>query len=159
MTEIQNAVNLLITNGYLIEGVSANGASVSVSGKLNREYRLMLDKVMKPAQSTVLFQTEHITIRKFRELAEIPTQIKTKNFTFNVSRISSVAEKYFNSKVVNKVNMDKLVAATKDYYANQQAARVTLTNYFMEGVWESVYQDYIKQPTVAKPTFTGERSL
>ena len=161
MTEIQSAINLLILNGYLVEGLATDKtvASLSVTGKLNREYRTMVDKVVKPTESTVLFQKEAMTIREFRTLAEIPTQIKTKTFTFNVSRIASSAERYFNSKVVGKVNMDKLVAATKAYYANQQVSRVTLTNYFMEGIWESVYQDYIKQPTVAKPTFTGERSL
>ena len=159
MTEIQNAINLLITNGFLIEGTSANGQSLSVSGKLNREYRLMLDKIQKPTESTVLFQKEFMTIREFRDKAEIPSQIKTKNFTFNVSRISQSAERYFNSKIVGKVNMDILIVATKAYYANQQTSRVTLTNYLLEGVWESVYKEYVKQPTVGKPTFTGERSL
>lgn len=159
MTEIQNAINLLILNGYLLENKVVELPSLCITGKLNREYREMVDKVNKPTESTILFQKQTITIREFRDKAQIPSQIKTKTFTFNVSRISSAAEKYFNSKIVGKVNMDILIAATKAYYENQHAARVMLTNYFLEGIWESVYKEYTKQPIVGKPTFTGERSL
>lgn len=168
-TEIGNAINLLVREGYLL--INQIGPplgqtepiiyEILPTGKVNRFYAGMVKELQaqKPQETSVVFQKESITLKEFRDRAKIPHQIKTKNFTFNTGRISIPAERVFNKEVVGKVDMEKLIRATEAYYKNERVSRVTLTNYFTEGIWESVYKEYTKQPEVAKPNFTGERSL
>lgn len=159
--ELINSINLLIKEGFLLDNVT----SVLTTGKLNRFFleEMKLDnKVISPSTVTITKQMPRMTLEEFKDKAEVPFRIKTgTGQSYTVSAISDKAEKYFNSQIVGKVDMDLLIQVTKAYYADPKAFRQTLTNYITQGAWKDAMKEYEnkpKQPTI-NPTYTGQRSV
>lgn len=159
--EIINAVNLLLKEGFLLD----NTTNVLTTGKLNRfflEEMKLENKVFSPDPTAIKKQVPRITLEEFKDKAEIPFRIKTlMGSSFTVSAISEKAEKYFNSQIVGKVDMDLLIQVTKAYYADSKAFRQTLTNYITQGIWKDALKEYQGKvtPTTINPTYTGQRSV
>lgn len=165
--DIQNAINLLIKEGYFLQQKMVEGEEHLYNAPLQSTYKLQefykkMKEPHKPSPTTVVIPSKRITLDEFKELAEIPFRIKANNgTTYTVSGISKEALKVFNSEIVGKVNMDALIKATKAYYADTKAYRVILSNYFINGVWKDALKEWEKNPTegVANPKFTGERKI
>jgi hypothetical protein len=160
MEAIKNAINLLIKEGYLVSSEVAGGQKfLMITNKLGRFFDDMTN-IQQPDTTAVLSQKETITLKEFANRAEVPGIVQRGANRYNVNRISLAAEKEFNKKVVGKVNMDLLIEATKRYYADKQLFPVTLTNFFIEGIWENTLKDFMKKKdSGVNQEYTGERSI
>jgi hypothetical protein len=152
--EAINSLNYLLKEGYLLSNDDPDNPNILVTNKLSRLLEEMKEQKIQlqaPSPTTTLVRKERITLREFKDAAEVPGLIKTKGFSFNANRISTSAEKVFN-KLVGSIDMAKLVEATKAYYKDESIARTTLSNYFIEGVWESVYKSFETKAEIKKKT-------
>lgn len=157
--EIVNAINLLIVKGYLL--AAPDVGVLSISGPLNRFYKANMSNLQEVQTTAINRPEEKITIQDFKEKAEIPFRIKTATFNYTVSSISREAEKYFNSTVIGKVDMNLLIELTKAFYKDESVARPTLSNYFLNGIWQGVLKEYKPKNSIplTNQSFTGDRKL
>lgn len=78
--------------------------------------------------------------------AEVPTKITTSsNFSYWANRYSKDGAKAFKAVYLDtKIDKKILLAATKWYYKQTNTARVMISKYFTEGIWESCYDDFVR---------------
>ena len=109
-------------------------------GEDNYEYNNSL-----PVKGTTLTPTE--LLDKFIHDSKIPFNVKTSNgITYQLTAKSDYAKKFiYNELVVSpRFKYEDMVKATELYYNNTKMARVPITKYFKEGIFEQVVQEYLK---------------
>jgi len=84
---------------------------------------------------------------KFIHDSKIPFNVKTSSgITYQLTAKSAYAKKYIYNEVVVSVRFkyEDMVKATELYYNNPKMARVPITKYFKEGIFEQVVQQYLQ---------------
>ena len=79
--------------------------------------------------------------------SKIPFNVKTSNgITYQLTAKSDYAKKFiYNELVVSpRFKYEDMVKATELYYNNPKMARVPITKYFKEGIFEQVIQEHLK---------------
>ena len=101
----------------------------------------------KPTKVTPPDFKAFATLKDFIKDSKIPHRIKTHSGSFFMPGTESdYARKFlFNELcVTERYRYEDMVKATELYYNNERMARVSLTNYFKNGVFEQVMEDYLK---------------
>lgn len=142
--KFSDAANYLIERKYI----------VNIRGKLTLTNKFYRDLENPPTeddlQPSTLVIAQPLTTKelykKFIEDAEVPAYIALSNGSrFAANRYSVDGERVFTKILKSrKIDMDILLAATKQYYKPQNSARQMITNYFVKGTWESVYEEHLK---------------
>jgi hypothetical protein len=150
---VLEALKFLLDHNYLMD---LKGELV-VTNKLKREYNKnkdLLDKMPVGAFKNNISSDVSVSKDVYKQFiidACVPKKIEMSNGSwFYSNRYSEPANKVF-TKIVQgkilirgqKVDVAKLVEATKRYYKAKNSARTHIGNYFTTGVWESCYEDYI----------------
>lgn len=84
---------------------------------------------------------------KFIHDSKIPFNVKTSSgITYQLTAKSDYAKKYIYNEVVvsPRFKYEDMVKATELYYNNPKMARVPITKYFKEGIFEQVVQQYLQ---------------
>lgn len=84
---------------------------------------------------------------KFIHNSKIPFNVKTSSgITYPLTAKSDYAKKYIYNEVVvhPRFKYEDMVKATELYYNNPKMARVPITKYFKEGIFEQVVQQYLQ---------------
>ena len=142
---IQQDTGWIISNKLTRElGIpSSNTISLATNTKV-------VDKVvLKPALATKEFYKQFIIN------AEVPSKIETNSGAFWANRYSEPGFKAFKKVFDNpSINRTILLASTKWYYAQTRTARKMIGNYFIEGIWESCYDDFVRARKSKSPSDT-----
>lgn len=152
---IQDAIEFLKNEYYILE---FNGSMV-ITNKFKREFAK--DVVMSvggalpaviPAKRQQIIAVpvpvplnSKLIYKKFIKEAEVPPFLPlSSGGRYAANRYSKDAEKEFG-KILRDPNIDKraLLISTKLYYKQHNVARQTISNYFIQGTWESVYEDFM----------------
>jgi hypothetical protein len=116
----------------------------TLSNKLKREQVSVIPEKLleRPKIPNECFAT----IEKFIKDCQIPFRAKLPQGSFyQLAAISDYARKYFYKLQLDKTYpYEDAVNATKKYYADTNMSRKTLTNYFKEGVFDQVMEEYSK---------------
>lgn len=133
MTDLQTQVDQWKTEGYL---TTHRGTLV-----LTQKFYETLGQApppKAPGDNKEKFQ-------EFIKLCEVPYRlpIGNKGETYTVNAYSKPGMEAF-VRALKQPGMDysRLVAATKAHYADPRASRKTISNYFIQEWWVSVYQEY-----------------
>jgi len=101
--------------------------------------------------TTVSSKTAALTptalLDKFIHDSKIPFNVKTSSgITYQLTAKSDYAKKYIYNEVVvsPRFKYEDMVKATELYYNNPKMARVPITKYFKEGIFEQVVQQYLQ---------------
>lgn len=84
---------------------------------------------------------------KFIHNSKIPFNVKTSSgITYPLTAKSDYAKKFIYNEVVvsPRFKYDDMVKATELYYNNPKMARVPITKYFKEGIFEQVVRQYLQ---------------
>ena len=84
---------------------------------------------------------------KFIHDSKIPFNVKTSSgITYQLTAKSDYAKKFIYNELITapRFNYEDMVKATELYYNNPKMARVPLTKFFKEGIFEQVVQEYLK---------------
>lgn len=143
-----DVLQYLKDNFYLVQ----QGDGLVISNKFTRELGISSSNTKPIAVDTLIIP--HIVHSKatkdiyklFITEANVPSKIETSNGAYWANRYSETGYKAF-AKVFNdpKINRPVLLASTKWYYAQVRTARKMIGTYFSEGIWESCYDDFIKE--------------
>jgi hypothetical protein len=152
---ILESLKFLKDNGYILE----LKGEIVLTSKFKREYdkyKDMLDKVPAKPFATTSSDNTSVTKDMFKQFiqdAGVPPRIEMSNGQwFFANRYNESAHKIF-TKIVQgktlingqKVDVAKLIDATKSYYKARNSARTHIGNYFITGVWESCYEEYLSK--------------
>ena len=91
--------------------------------------------------------TPTVLLDKFIHDSKIPFNVKTSSgITYQLTAKSDYAKKFIYNEVITSPRFQYLdmVKATELYYNNTKMARVPITKYFKEGIFEQVVQEYLK---------------
>jgi predicted transcriptional regulator len=155
--EIQEIVKFLQDNYYIIKFDN----KIVVTNKFKREFNNpgiisigvkapMRLPAVKPTSLAVKVPTPletKVLYKQFIKEAEVPTYLPLSNGgKYAANRYSNDASKVF-AIIVRDSNIDKraLLLATKLYYKQSNLARQTISNYFTQGTWESVYEEFMER--------------
>lgn len=136
--EIKAILHLLLEQGYLIKA----GEKLIVTDKLN--------KIAKDVSTVPTLNVNPLSLkerfRKFIQDADVPRYVYMNKGKFNETKFLSNAsckegEKLFEA-ALKKASYEDLVAATNAHYSDEKTARKTICNYFIEGIWEMMLEDY-----------------
>ena len=101
--------------------------------------------------TTVSSKTAALTptalLDKFIHDSKIPFNVKTSSgITYQLTAKSDYAKKYIYNEVVvsPRFKYEDMVKATELYYNNPKMARVPITKYFKEDIFEQVVQQYLQ---------------
>lgn len=128
-----------MTKDQIVLSLIRDGTIVKL-GEDNYEYNNSL-----PVKGTILTPTE--LLDKFIHDSKIPFNVKTSSgITYQLTAKSDYAKKFiYNELVVSpRFKYGDMVKATELYYNNPKMARVPITKYFKEGIFEQVVQEYLK---------------
>ena len=94
-------------------------------------------------------------LKQFIKDCKIPFRAKTSQGSFyQLSTESDYARKALYSAVERgEYKYEDLVKATYLYYNNEKMARVTLTNYFKQGIFAQVTDEYLSSPSSLQSYF------
>lgn len=143
-----DVLQYLKDNFYLVQ----QGDGLVISNKFTRELGISSSNTIPVAVVPVgqpLGKTGKVDkdmYKLFIQEANVPTKIETGNGAYWANRYSESGFKAFKSVMENPaINRFVLLAATKWYYAQTRTARKMIGTYFSEGIWESCYDDFIKE--------------
>lgn len=134
-------LNELAREGYIVKLGEDNYVK---SNKLSRE---LDSKPLTPKEATKVIMTEtpETLLKRFIADCRIPFRAKTHTGAFyQLAAMSDYAKKYF-FKVLNekKYKYEDMVTATRKYYNNGKMSRVTLTNFFKQGVFDQLMNEFL----------------
>lgn len=142
----EDVLQYLKDNLYILP--SSDGAIITNKFKRDIGARSTITKnssIKQPARISSTIDTKE-RYKKFISDAEIPSKISNGNGGFFWgNRYSVDGEKAFN-KVLSDSKIDEkiLLAATKWYYKQQNTIKKMVGNFFINGEWESCYDDFVK---------------
>ena len=140
-------LNELLNKGYIIRIGEDN---FIISNKLQREIEVTQSKT-----ATEYLKSEEIELsspsdllKKFITDSKIPFRAKTSIGGFyQLAAESDYARKYlYNVLATKQYKYEDMTTATAMYYTNDKMARVTLTNYFKQGVFDQVMTEFLANP-------------
>ena len=87
-------------------------------------------------------------LKQFIKDCKIPFRAKTSSGIFyQLSAESEYARKYLYNVMANsQYNYDDMVKVTNVYFNNDKMARVTLTNYFKQGIFDQLMEEFMANP-------------
>lgn len=91
--------------------------------------------------------TPSALLDKFIHDSKIPFNVKTSSgITYPLTAKSDYAKKYIYGELITspRFKYEDMVKATELYYNNPKMARVPITKYFKEGIFEQVVQQYLQ---------------
>lgn len=134
-------LNELSREGYIVKLGEDNYVK---SNKLSRELDSKPDKP-KEVKTVIITETPETLLKKFIADCRIPFRAKTHTGAFyQLAAMSDYAKKYFFMIMNEKRYKYKdMVVATSKYYNNGKMSRVTLTNYFKQGVFEQLMNEFL----------------
>lgn len=141
-------IQYLLDRNYLVQLTEDNFV---VTNKLDREANISdypkTAKECTPSKEGTLLPKSEL-LRKFIKDCKIPFRAKTSMGGFyQLAAESEVARTYLHKVVSDKTyNYEDMVSATHSYYNNDKMARVTLTNYFKQGVFDQVMSEFSANP-------------
>lgn len=101
----------------------------------------ILNKTETKVKPVVSILTRKEIFETFKKDAEVPWRVTTESgTTYTVSSISKEALNVL-CKVIERVDYERLCQSTKAYYKSN-IAKKGLTNYFLHGEWEGIYENY-----------------
>ena len=140
-------LNELLNRGYIVRIEEDN---FIISNKLEREI-----EVTQPKTTSECLKSEEIELsspsdllKKFITDSKIPFRAKTSIGGFyQLAAESDYARKYlYNVLATKQYKYEDMTTATAMYYTNDKMARVTLTNYFKQGVFDQVMTEFLANP-------------
>jgi hypothetical protein len=150
---IQEVIRFLKNNYYVME----LGGEIVLTNKLKREFKKPYTKEISTAVQApqkpssiavnVPVPSDFKTLYKtFIKEAQVPTYLElSSGGRYSANRYSKDAEKVFVKIVKDpSINLKGLLIATKLYYKQKNLSRQTISNYFIQGTWESVYEDFME---------------
>ena len=140
MTE-KELISTLIEQGYVVQlGVN----DFVISNKLVRDAAV----VAPTTEFEVKVVDAKETLRKFIKDCKIPFRAKTSIGSFyQLAAESDYARQYLQKLLRDNIyKYEDMVSATTMYYGNDKMARVTLTNYFKQGVFDQVMTEFLANP-------------
>lgn len=126
----------MLEKGYLIK----SGYKAIATDKL---HGVIVEVDVKPSLNITPMSLKQ-RFRKFIVDANVPRYLEQGGSKILANASSKDAEKAFEV-ALEQVAYDTLVAATKAYYAtnNNKLYRKIIGNYFKEGIWELMVEDYL----------------
>lgn len=112
-----------------------------ITNKFKRE----VEELEKPETQVIELETPETLLKRFVADCRIPFRAKGPHGNmYQLNAISVYAKKFFYKVMMDKEYEYKdMVSATSAYYNNQRMSRVTLTNYFQNGVFEGVMLEFL----------------
>ena len=140
MTE-KELISTLIEQGYVVQ---LDVDDFVISNKLVRDAA----GVAPTTEFEVKVVDAKETLRKFIKDCKIPFRAKTSIGSFyQLAAESDYARQYLQKLLRdNTYKYEDMVSATAMYYGNYKMARVTLTNYFKQGVFDQVMTEFLANP-------------
>ena len=140
MTE-KELISTLIEQGYVVQLYIDDFV---ISNKLARD----AVRVTPTTEFEVKVVDAKEALRKFIKDCKIPFRAKTSTGSFyQLAAESDYARQYLQKLLRdNTYKYEDMVSATAMYYGNDKMARVTLTNYFKQGVFDQVMTEFLADP-------------
>lgn len=115
----------------------------------NQLYRVLNAKPREEESEKIVLPNPTELLKKFIKDCQIPFRAKTSMGSFyQLAPETEYSRRYlYNTLNSGKYKYEDMVSAVKSYYNNSSMARVTLTKFFREGVFEQVMEEYSKNPT------------
>ena len=150
----EELLNELLTRGHIVQLGENN---FIISNKLERDTVFGTPDIVRvdPKTTPGCFKSEEIELsspsdllKKFIKDSRIPFRAKTSIGGFyQLAAESDYARKYlYNVLVTKQYKYEDITAATAMYYNNDKMARVTLTNFFKQGVFDQVMTEFLANP-------------
>ena len=150
----EELLNELLNRGHIVQLGEDN---FIISNKLERDIVSDVSEPLKmnPKTSSECFKSEEIELsspsdllKKFIKDSKIPFRAKTSIGGFyQLAAESDYARKYlYNVLATRQYKYEDMTTATAMYYNNDKMARVTLTNFFKQGVFDQVMTEFLANP-------------
>lgn len=140
-------LNELLNRGYIIRIGEDN---FIISNKLQREIEVAQSKTTSEylKSEEIELSSPSDLLKKFITDSKIPFRAKTSIGGFyQLAAESDYARKYlYNVLATKQYKYEDMTTATAMYYTNDKMARVTLTNYFKQGVFDQVMTEFLANP-------------
>lgn len=140
-------LNELLNRGYIIRIGEDN---FIISNKLQREIEVTQSKTTSEylKSEEIELSSPSDLLKKFITDSKIPFRAKTSIGGFyQLAAESDYARKYlYNVLATKQYKYEDMTTATAMYYTNDKMARVTLTNYFKQGVFDQVMAEFLANP-------------
>lgn len=86
--------------------------------------------------------------------AQIPAFQRSKDMEFALHTSNAKSLKIFSGIMLdNSIDFTKLVERTKNYYKSSKTVKKNMTNYFVDGLWKTVYDSYDKSVDTGNTKF------
>lgn len=140
-------LNELLNRGYIVRIEEDN---FIISNKLEREIEVTKSKTTSECLKSeeIELSSPSDLLKKFITDSKIPFRAKTSIGGFyQLAAESDYARKYlYNVLATKQYKYEDMTTATAMYYTNDKMARVTLTNYFKQGVFDQVMTEFLANP-------------
>lgn len=140
-------LNELLNRGYIVRIEEDN---FIISNKLEREIEITQSKTTSECLKSeeIELSSPSDLLKKFITDSKIPFRAKTSIGGFyQLAAESDYARKYlYNVLATKQYKYEDMTTATAMYYTNDKMARVTLTNYFKQGVFDQVMTEFLANP-------------
>ena len=140
-------LNELLNRGYIVRIEEDN---FIISNKLEREIEITQSKTTSECLKSeeIELSSPSDLLKKFITDSKIPFRAKTSIGGFyQLAAESDYARKYlYNVLATKQYKYGDMTTATAMYYTNDKMARVTLTNYFKQGVFDQVMTEFLANP-------------
>lgn len=135
----------LKSKGYVVEVEKGN---LVLSNNLSRVLG-QISEIQQEKKITIELPDPTSMLKQFIKDCKIPFRAKTSQGNFyQLSTESDYARKALYSAIERgEYKYEDLVKATYLYYNNEKMARVTLTNYFKQGIFAQVTDEYLSKPS------------
>lgn len=139
-------IETLVKEGHVIQ-IGENDYEVSLN------IRRLLSKPLTPEESfkkeeVIELPAPSVLLKKFIKDCKIPFRAKTSSGGFyQLAAESEYARRYlYNVLKQNKYNYEEMINVVGGYYNNPNMARVTLTRFFKEGLFDQIMEDFKSNP-------------
>lgn len=144
---LDDLIKELLREGYIVKLGEDNYA---IANKLKRDTKLF-QKPLTPQEcisEKIVLSSPSELLKKFIKDSRIPFRAKTSAGAFyQLAAESEYSRKYLYNIMANKqYNYEDMVKVTSAYYNNEKMARVILTNFFKQGVFEQLMEEFKSNP-------------
>lgn len=141
--EVKDCINFLIKEGYLL----VSSGKYIITNKLVKEVDPSLITIMgeEEDENPLIQKSNKELYKHFIKEAKVPFRLPLGNGgSYTVSAYSKPGEKAF-IRALKTAKFKDLVEATKLYYKSRISNKVTIGNYFSQGIWESEWERYVEK--------------
>jgi hypothetical protein len=141
--DLKQCINFLLKEGYLL---LAEGKFI-ITNSVYKEIDIKALGKVSTLPSTEIMMSNKDLYKHFIEKSQVPYRLPLGNGGYyTVSAYSKNGEKYFLKALKEKrVTFELLSAATRLYYTQNTSNKVTITNFFVQGIWESEYDMFVEK--------------